>query len=636
MMNKKRQDMIAQRIASLSQYRDLLGTTVLEIGADKAGFVAQMLVNAGARHVISTNYKKDWPAERNGAIERRWADARQLEESVEPQSVDVIYGSAVLEHISELEKFFAGAKRILRPGGLFFLHGAPIWSSAKGHHVFVSVGAQKYQFNSSTNPIPDWAHLVHTKSSLTADLIGRGIPPEDAKKIGAWVYDGTNINRVGFRRMCDAFAASDLVLIERIDHPTKRPLPPDLLAAIEQGPYAGEERAMTSPVSPLSQRRKAVEHSIAGWLPNSPHGCEHPRRSIRLVAETLAISFLILVALTLGFPAGAATGQISVRGNQILRDGRIWIPKGVVLAGLGAPSAVERYRQAEAGDKFGPAELKAIANYGANLIRFQVSQGGLDPKDAIYSANYVDKVVHAVHLARSFRFAVIVSVNSERQSGEDIAYGLPTASTVRAWHELAPRLAGDEGVMFELYNEPTGLRKMSRTAPQPTWSEWRSAHQMVLNQIRKDGAHNVVIVEGLQKGHTLEGAPLLYDPDSKVVYGVHPYAVAGNRTPADWDRSFGNFAVDHPVLATEWNARSFVQRGRRVRRGQCVPDTPAIAADFLAYAHAHRIGVVGWAFDLPGTLMNSDGTPTNYDDFSCDTSGLGAGEMLHEYFKKNS
>ena len=95
-----------------------------------------------------------------------------------------------------------------------------------------------------------------------------------------------------------------------------------------------------------------------------------------------------------------------------------------------------------------------MADFGADLIRFQVSQDSSDPKSAIYSSAYIDEVVHAVHLARSRGFAVIVSIQSRKPSGGDNPSGLPTDGTLRAWLNLAPRFSSDDGVMLELFNEP--------------------------------------------------------------------------------------------------------------------------------------------------------------------------------------
>ena len=182
--------------------------------------------------------------------------------------------------------------------------------------------------------------------------------------------------------------------------------------------------------------------------------------------------------------------------------------------------------------------------------------------------------------------------------------------------------------MFELFNEPSRTRQHPE-APDPTWDDWLAAHQPILKQLREEGARNVVIVDGLEWGQTLSAAPNIADPS--VVYAVHPYAGRKLRSPAEWDAAFGMFARTHPVLITEWNEISI--------NSQCTADFPEVAANLLAYARTHGIGVVGWAFDFPGTLLKSDGTPTNYEGFHCEKgvpysrgASFGAGEIIRDFF----
>ncbi|HWA89767.1 MAG TPA: methyltransferase domain-containing protein [Rhizomicrobium sp.] len=254
MMNEKRREDMARRIALAATYRPFAGATVLEIGADKEGFAAQMLVDAGARHVISTNFGAKWPHETVGPIERLRLDARHMPATFPSGSIDIIFGVAVLEHIDRLDMFFEGARQILGEGGIMFAHGGPIWSSARGHHVGLKGEAKHYRFgNNETNPIRDWTHLIFDKQSLAEDLMARDIPTGDAEKIAEQVYEADDRNRVGYRSMCETFEASGLNLIERIDHAFKGP-PPELLEAIERGPWSGQGRYEVSGITFVAKR----------------------------------------------------------------------------------------------------------------------------------------------------------------------------------------------------------------------------------------------------------------------------------------------------------------------------------------------------------------------------------------------
>lgn len=254
MMNEKRREDMARRIAQAGRFRDFRGATVLEIGADKAGFSAQMLADTGAARVISTNFGENWPTGTDGVVERRRLDARNIEDGFAEGSIDIVFGVAVLEHIDGLDRFFAGARHALSADGILYAHGGPLWTSSKGHHLGLIGEAMHYRFgNPQTNPIRDWTHLVFDKPGLANDLVARGIPQGDADKIAAQVYEAGDRNRVGHKTMCGIFEASGLSLIERLDNAFKLP-PPDLLAEIERGPWGGEERYDVSGVTFVARR----------------------------------------------------------------------------------------------------------------------------------------------------------------------------------------------------------------------------------------------------------------------------------------------------------------------------------------------------------------------------------------------
>lgn len=242
MMTDQRREDLARRIADMGRYRPLAGAVVLEIGADAKSFAAQMLLDAGAARVISSNHGERWPEETIGAIEKKRIDARKLTDVLAPQSVDIVFGIAVLEHIDGLAEFFATAKKVLRPGGLFFVQGEPIWTTHNGHHVGVIGEKAHYRFGvPGANPIPRWAHLTNTRETLPGVLEALDVYPPDAQKIADYVYTSPKINRVGYKTMCQVFDASPLTLIERKDNAFKPP-PTDTLDAILRGTWGSEER----------------------------------------------------------------------------------------------------------------------------------------------------------------------------------------------------------------------------------------------------------------------------------------------------------------------------------------------------------------------------------------------------------
>lgn len=320
-----------------------------------------------------------------------------------------------------------------------------------------------------------------------------------------------------------------------------------------------------------------------------------------------------------------ATHRLAVTSAGLNLDGNPFVPRGVSLAGF-----IARYRElggpyVDARDAFGPDELSRARGLGADTLRLVISQTVLAPPVGFGGLAYRRTLHDAVVQARALGFVVILALDDSSLSGDSQASGLPDAATAAAWAAIAPQYASDAGVAFELFRSPVG----DGTAA--SWGSWQSGIQRSLDAVRGAGATNVVIADGLDHGHTLAGAPQLDDPAGQLVYGVEPYPHAGDG-PQSWTADFGTMAARAPVVATEWDAPSrppLLDPTPQV----CDQSTPQLAADLLAYLRAHRIGLIGYAFDLPGTLVrDTTGALTSYDGLSCGTYGWGPGGLLQTFF----
>lgn len=360
---------------------------------------------------------------------------------------------------------------------------------------------------------------------------------------------------------------------------------------------------------------------------------------IRLLRALLVASLLVLVGFT-WLPAGPAraddpppTGLVRLVGGHLERDGVPWVPRGATFLAVLAPDGVSHGITTTAASWFGPSELAAARAWGMDVVRFQVSQPGLDPQDSLHSDSYRDRVVAAVALARSSGFSVILSMQDQDLAGGN-ADPQPSAATARAWDVLAGLYGTDSGVLFELFNEP-------QNAPDDAgWRLWRDGdgtatavgHQALVSRLRADGAGNVLLADGARFAHVLTGVPELDDPLGQTGYAVHPYLWKETQQPDSWDAAFG-FAVDRvgdplTVVATEWNAWSDT--------GACKPEWGTNAPLLVQYLRAHGIGLIGWPFDAPGYLVTgSTWTPTVLTNFSCSTAHLGAGTLIRDEFLRD-
>ena len=348
----------------------------------------------------------------------------------------------------------------------------------------------------------------------------------------------------------------------------------------------------------------------------------------------------ICTLLILLCPLTAIAAQdVTIKGKVFYRDGKPWLPKGIQIEGLNRPLGTYQSAATQASGKqgrswWGLAELNAIKSvFGADVIRFQVSQPGLDPQSQIYSPVYVSELLDAFKLARSHGFVVIVSMDTQGENGIPNLPGMPNDSTRRAWQTLMPSLAHDRGMMLELFNEP------SRANWDEARKEWATEMQSLIDAVRKMGSTNILLLDGLGFGQSTNDLfPLVHDsmPD-RMALAVHPY-LSGMRAeigkvsfnPRDYFyKHFGASAAQYPMIATEWNATP--------TNGCVDKTTPALALALMRYLEALHIGLIGWAIDSNYGKLVKDHTsfePTDYSAFtdcSKTPSDSGGGRLLVNY-----
>ena len=324
--------------------------------------------------------------------------------------------------------------------------------------------------------------------------------------------------------------------------------------------------------------------------------------------------------------------MVTLTGGKLMRDGKAWQPRGVQLNAFVATPAVQYGEYTAAYQNFSAAELSGIVAWGADTVRFQIGQPGLDPQSGLSSASWIATVQAGVEAARADGLSVIVSVQDQSQTGEPLPSDEPDAGTIRAWTTLTGLFNSDQGVVYEIFNEPEGAANAA------DWAAWQSAHQAVLTAIRATGAKNVVLADGLQGATTLAGALTLSDPLNASGYAVHPFFLGptGYETPTDFAANFGSFAATSVVVATEWSTHD---------TDYCDGNTPAASQALLTYLSENNIGVVGFAYDDPGyagnqghignIVLDYDGTPTSFagGKLVCGEYGFGPGAMLQTAFK---
>ncbi len=349
----------------------------------------------------------------------------------------------------------------------------------------------------------------------------------------------------------------------------------------------------------------------------------------------MGAAFLFIGHVALAETAPAS--NITIQGKTFYKDGNPWLPKGIQVEAFNRPATIPsaasgmNQAAAKARSYWGAAEINAIKKvFGADTVRFQISQPALDPQSPIYDPNYLAELLTVFKQARDAGFVVIVSMDAQAENGLPNIACMPDDSTVRAWTTLTPKLISDHGVMFEPFNEPC------RASWKDAQAEWARGMQSVVDAIRGLGASNILLLDGLEFAQSVNGLfPLLHDRlPNRLAMATHPYVnslkgVDLNNLDRYFAGRFGATAAQYPLIATEWNATT---------TNGCVGDvTPRIAMALVRYIQSAHIGLIGWAIDSEYGKMVRDHTsyePTDYTTFSGCTktpSISGAGKLIANF-----
>lgn len=411
------------------------------------------------------------------------------------------------------------------------------------------------------------------------------------------------------------------------------------------------------------------------------------RRSVSAFTSVVFLGPL----LSLGFvPAVSATGSenittpsLSVVGNKVLTAaGKQYIPEGIsIYGGL----EQRNYMRNIANDD---AQIEAAAKYWqANTIRLQVAESNLftnlTPGRA-YNNNFLQAVVRQVDLIRSLNKVAVINDQTEFTNRTQN----PTEETVKFWRVMDATFGNQPYILFDLFNEPRLtsfgtsdnrrrgssanvtriLRRLSkpglgssndkanRMSPSEVWNAWQHGGvisgvwyvgmQTLVNQIRGQGVHNIIWVEGPYTARALpEGHHLL--TGSNIVYAFHHVNL--NR-PTSWN-SIGKLDATHAVVDGEWAQY-------RSNWAECYGNAYIEVPLYLNYLQAHHIGLIAWSLQANSLVQakNDWRGPSNINipsdpgrasalqrpdkllpSYSCsDRFGQGAGQLLMNYFSRNS
>lgn len=214
-LGAKLQQVQSAAVDFFSRHFPLMGK-VLEIGSDMDCAVASYVASLGSE-VTALNPSKHFSPPPN--VTALKDDARDMR-CVPDDYFDAVISINTFEHIHALHLALAEIHRILKPGGYLGALFGPLWSSAKGHHLWaksdddvVSFWNPKYR-----NPVDDYAHLILSPNEMRADLDRKGEKQGMVEAIINAVYLRDDVNRWFYKHYIAVFRDMPLEIVKLEPH----------------------------------------------------------------------------------------------------------------------------------------------------------------------------------------------------------------------------------------------------------------------------------------------------------------------------------------------------------------------------------------------------------------------------------
>lgn len=183
---------------------------ILEIGSDGQLASAKVLHALTGLEVVASNLTVKGLESKVGdyPIRIHQNDVGSLD--FPDNSFSMLFGRAVLEHISDMDDFLLECDRVLEPGGVLYLDGGPLFYSPRGHHMAVKgPSGTHYGFAGMPDLLPNWCQLESNEDDLFEHLItNKAIDEADARVIAHYVFNSPEQNRMSATEVMAAFERS--------------------------------------------------------------------------------------------------------------------------------------------------------------------------------------------------------------------------------------------------------------------------------------------------------------------------------------------------------------------------------------------------------------------------------------------
>lgn len=295
----------------------------------------------------------------------------------------------------------------------------------------------------------------------------------------------------------------------------------------------------------------------------------------------------------------AKSVEIKVVGNSLFANNVLFRPRGVAM---GDPhSRLMEYRRNSDED------YRVIANdWKANVVRVSVHPGVWRRDNGLAK----DILEEEIASARRNNLVVIVDWHvigepngwykqMELGPSHSYTYESGMSSARDFWNYMAMRYAGDQGVLFEIWNEPA--------RENVTWQKLRPYMQELADGIRGRGAKNVIIAPGVWWAYdmrNIKDSPL---KGGNIAYAWHNYP-ANNKIYISWDKALAGINEKYPVIVTEWGYTD-------KKNNLYTSNNAEYVEPFQSYMFQKKLGFTAWCWHprwKPAMLEEDWRTPNTF------------------------
>lgn len=297
---------------------------------------------------------------------------------------------------------------------------------------------------------------------------------------------------------------------------------------------------------------------------------------------------------------------LTIRGNGVFLNDKSLIKLHGVAMGSPYLRQAKNFRDT--------SDYKIVKSWQANVVRLSVHPG-------VYKKNEKEikrTLKEEVRAAREEGLFVIIDwhvigfpngsykpwLEGEYQ---DVYYNSKMQTAEDFWKYAATEYRSDQGVIFEIWNEPYDY-----TNSKISWNDIRPYMGRLHDVIRSRGAQNIILAPGVTWSYDLRGIKNNPLPGSNIGYVWHNYP--NNDKTLSWNKAMDGLNKQYPIFVTEWGY-STIQKDQHYSLNKFSKDFPGKIKNYIVDNNLNSTAWVWHTSWQPSMLEDDWETPNDFGRF---------------------